>query len=93
MIKCDPRVYIESGNGSVESVHALTEEGYGVLFMNEVEPVEVGTIRPMREDFDPEKSTVTWVFKNIASLDVAIKNLNRLRSDMEAFENGDFEEE
>lgn len=92
MIRCNPRVYIESGNGSVESAHALSTEGFGMLFLNETEPVEIGITRPIREDFDPNDSAITWVFKNTKSLDVVIKVLNRIRSDMEAFKNGDFEE-
>lgn len=91
MIRCNPRVYIESGNGSVESCYALSEEGFGALFINETEPREVGSTLPVREDFDYENSAITWVFKSIKSLDVMLRVLNKLRSDMEAFENGDYD--
>ena len=93
MIRCNPKVHIESGNGSVESCYALSEEGFGVLFINEREPAEVGITRPLSEDFDYKNSAITWVFKSIKSLDVMLRVLNKLRSDMEAFENGDFDEE
>lgn len=91
MIRCNPKVYIESGNGSVESCYALSEEGFGVLFINEREPAEVGITKPIPEDFDYKNSAITWVFKSIKSLDVMLMVLNKLRSDMEAFENGDFD--
>ena len=91
MISCNPRVLIESGNGTLESAHCISTEGYGVMLLNPCDACEIGSSSPTPPDFDPHNYAITWVFKSIKSLDVAIQNLNRIRSDMEAFENGDFE--
>lgn len=55
-------------------------------------PHEIGAAVDHPEDIDPFDVPVIFTFTNIQSLDVVIKHLNHLRSDMEAWENGDFEE-
>jgi hypothetical protein len=94
MIQFNTNVYIESGNGTVESVHAIADDGTGILFMNQTdEPYKIGEQRPLSKDFDPNESAITWRFKNIASLNVVIENLIRLREDMEAYARGELDEE
>jgi hypothetical protein len=86
MIACDPRVYIESGNGTVASVCGLTEEGYGAMFMNPTkEPHGIGSKESLPEDFDHDNAAVTWVFKNTESLNVVINSLIELRVLMETY--------
>lgn len=87
MIYSNPRIQIESGDGTTEILGALSEEGYGVAFINSCEPREIGIKRPRREDYDYRESEVVWLFKNKESLDVIINVLNELRSNMEDFEN------
>lgn len=94
MIQFNTKLYLESGNGTLESVHCIMEDGSGMMFINSTdEPHENGVPLPLREDFDPNESEIAWRFKNIASLNVVINNLIRLRDDMEAYKNGGFDEE
>ena len=79
MINFNNRVYIESGNGTVEAVAGLSEEGYGVVCLNSCDPVPIGSSLHKRDDFDPNESEVIWVFKNVESLDVVLKTLREVR--------------
>ena len=86
MIACNPRVYIESGNGTIASLGGVSEEGYGVLFMNPTkESVGIGPIESMPDDFDQDNAAITWVFKNTQSLNVIIEQLIQLRVNMETY--------
>jgi hypothetical protein len=86
MIACNPRVYIESGNGTVASVCGLTDEGYGALIMNPTkEPIGIGVKEKLPDDFDYNNAAVTWIFKNAESLNVVINQLLELRVMMETY--------
>ena len=92
MISYNHQTLIESGNGSISCGPTLTEEGYGVLCISSTEPGEIGREVPTPEDYDPAKSEILWVFKNIESLTVVIENLQRVRHLMRRFENGEFKD-
>lgn len=89
MITHSHQTLIESGNGSLHSSCCLSEEGYGVLCLNTGEPGEIGRELPTPEDYDPAKSEILWIFKNIESLTVMIENMQRVRHLMRQFENGE----
>lgn len=65
----------------------------GVFTLNNSDKAyEIGAVAEHPKDADPFDVPVIFTFENIKSLDVVIQHLTHLRSDMEAWENGDFEE-
>jgi hypothetical protein len=94
MIRHNHQVLIESGNGSVESYVAISEDGVGMVCINECEPGPIGHRRSTEVAAAPNDSAIIWAFKNIESLDVSIKVFNELRELMLKYQNGelDFEE-
>lgn len=92
MIYCNPmQVIIEGGDATCKLTVGLDDKGVGIACVDSCEPGEIGDRGSILEDFNPQESAVVWLFKNIESLDVVIRGLNKIRSDMEAFEkeNGD----
>lgn len=86
MIACNPRVYIESGNGTLAAAAGVTEEGYGALIMNPTEePIGIGIKESLPDDFDYNNAAITWIFKNVESLNVTIQQLIELRVNMETY--------
>lgn len=87
MIYCNPRVIIEGGNATCQLTVGISDDGVGLLCVNSCELGNRATDwTPAPEDFNPQESEVVWVFKNIESLDVVMQGLNKIRSNMEAFE-------
>lgn len=85
------QVFIESGNGTVESYWSITEDGIGVICLNEGEKSEIGICKPIDGSPEPCDSAVVWAFKNIESLDVSIKVFNELREMMVKYQNGELD--
>lgn len=91
MIKYNHQVLIESGNGTVESYVAISEDGVGMVCVNPCEPRPIGEATPSDTAPAPNESAVIWAFKNIESLDVSIKVFNELRDMMVKYQNGELD--
>ncbi len=96
MITASNQMLAEFGHGDILVGSMLCSDGEGVgvgvlTLTNADEPKEIGTYVDHPKDANPFDAPIVLAFTNIQSLDVVINHLNKIRSDMEAFENGDFD--
>jgi hypothetical protein len=93
MISHNLKTCVEFGNGTVSLTPRLSVEGFGLLGLDVCEPHEIGELlsESDRKD-DINECCVILAFKNVASLDVVISDLNRIRQAMVDFENNEIKE-
>ena len=80
------KVLVEFGDGNIHMRGGLTKADYGALYLDDQSGTyEVGTIFfPDLSSEDPlEKSKVTFIFKNIESIEAVMRVLSDIRFLME----------
>lgn len=70
------------GKIAVGNVEVENNSLKGVMFREVIEPMPIGEARSEDVYFVEDDRIIVLLFQNVESLDVVIKNLNKIRDDM-----------
>lgn len=83
---------IEFGTGTVEILPVIRDDGVMALVLKSCEPKEIGSTRPIPEDYKLSDAQVIMAFTNVLSIKSVIENLAALWRMKNGYKPGNYDE-